>query len=130
MRILKPIGEEIEFDEKARHLLFNVNVIDEIQDHFDMHIIDALNLMFSADKNEYDTIAYILTVLLNEDVRLHNKNFPTEQWENITEEFIKEEVLTNGTGKIISILIVKAFNGDLPKSEEDDPNAKSGKAKK
>jgi hypothetical protein len=135
MRILKPVGIEIDIDGKDRHLLFNVNVIDELQEHFDLYIGDILNaLLDSQDKEKqkafYDSIAFILAVLLNEDVRIHNKNNPNDPWEKITEEYLKEEVLTNSTSATITLEILKSFNGTLPKSEEDDPNLKSGKTRK
>lgn len=136
MRILKPIGEELEFDGKVRHLLFNINVIDEIQEHYDMYIVDTINSIFDNtnkenQKKSYNTLAYILTVLLNEDVRLHNKKNPKDTWDKVTEEYLKEEVLTAETSARLSILMLNAFNGNLPKSEEDDdPNQKSERTKK
>jgi hypothetical protein len=135
MRILKPVGTEIDIDGKERHLLFNINVIDELQEHFDMYIGDILNSLLERQDKEkqkafYDTVVCILTVLLNEDVRLHNKHNPSDPWENITEEYLKEEVLTNSTSATITLEILKSFNGSLPKNEDDDPNLKSGKTKK
>jgi hypothetical protein len=135
MRILKPVGIEIDIDGKDRHLLFNVNVIDELQEHFDMYIGDILNaLLDNQDKEKqkafYDSIVYILAVLLNEDVRMHNKNNPSDPWEKITDEYLKEEILTNSTSAAIALEILKSFNGSLPKNEDDDPNLKSGKTKK
>lgn len=135
MRILKPVGEEIEFDSKVRHLLFNVNVIDDVQEHFDMYIVDVLNSIFEVEdkdvqRKSYDTLSYVLSSLLNEDVRIHNKNNPSDQWEEITEDFIKEEVLTNGNSPVFASLVLKSFNESLPKHEEDDPNQKSGQKKK
>lgn len=135
MRILKPVGEEIDFDGKVRHLLFNVNVIDEIQEHFDMYIVDVLNSMFKVDdkaaqRSAFDTLSYVLTVLLNEDARIHNKNNPADQWDEITEEFIKGELLTNSTTVTIGLLVLESFNGSISKKGEDDPNQKSGQTKK
>jgi hypothetical protein len=135
VRILKPVGEEIEFDSKVRHLLFNVNVIDDVQEHFDMYIVDVLNYIFEVEdkdvqRKSYDTLSYVLSSLLNEDVRIHNKNNPSDQWEEITEDFIKEEVLTNGNSPVFASLVLKSFNESLPKHEEDDPNQKSGQKKK
>lgn len=131
-----PVGEEIDFDGKTRHLLFNVNVIDDIQEHFDMYIVDVLNSLFKIDdtaaqRGAFDTLSYVLTVLLNEDIRMHNKKYSSDQWDEITEEYIKEELLTNSTSAILASLVLKSFNGTLPpKNEEDDPNQKSGQKKK
>jgi len=132
MRILMPIGEEIEFDDKKRHLLFNINVIDEIQEHFDMYIVDAINSVFSETdkKGGYNRLSYILLVLLNEDVRMHNRKSPNDQWCLITEDFINSELLTNDTAKVFTGLILKSFNGSLPKVDKQTPNVKSGQVKK
>ena len=134
MRTLMPIGEEIDFDGRTRKLLFNVNVIDEIQEHYDAPIVDVINSIFSKEdkeirKKSYDTISYIFNVLLNEDARLHNKKFPKDEWEDLTEEFLKEEVITNSTSLQITLAILASFNGSIPQ-EEEDPNVKSEQTRK
>lgn len=135
MRILKPQGIEIEFDDKKRHLLFNVNVIDEVQEKYDDYIVNILNSLFDKEnnynsRNAYNKLSFILLTLLNEDVRLHNKNNPDDKWEPITEDFINSELLTNDTSASLSILVLQSFNGTLPKSEDEDPNQASGTTKK
>jgi hypothetical protein len=136
MRILKPLGEEIIFDDKVRHLLFNINVIDEIQEYYDMYIVDVINMIFESKdrdvmKKSYDVLTYVLKTLLNEDVRLHNKKNPDDQWEALTEDFIKDEILTNETSMQIGLLVLNAFSGSLPKSKGDNnPNQMSGQTKK
>lgn len=52
MKILKPVGQELEFDGKVRHLLFNVNVIDEIQEKYDTDVVDVLNTIFETQDKE------------------------------------------------------------------------------
>ena len=42
--------------------------------------------------NSTNAIAYVFTVSINEDVRLHNKNNPNDLWEEIT-RIRKEELL-------------------------------------
>lgn len=134
MKILKPQGEEFIFDNKKRRLLFNINTINEIQEHFDMYIVDVLNALVNpenADRDWYNKLAYILTVLLNEDIRLHNEDCPNDKWEEISIEFVKSRVITNKNSGLIAISIIKAFSADIPESEEeDDPNLMSGQTTK
>ena len=134
MRILRPVYEEVDFDGKTRRLPFNVLVIDEIQEHFDMGIADVLNSFFNKDSEVElrNAIAYVFTVSINEDTRLHNKKYPNDLWEEITEEYVKEELLTNSAITIeIGALLIESFNGTMPKSEEEnDPNQKTGQVEK
>ena len=132
MRILKPEGIEIEFDDKKRHLLFNLNVIDAVQEKYDGYIIDILDSISNNtdNRNAYGKISYILYALLNEDTEIHNSKFPDDKWDQITEEYINRTLLTNETMAIYIPLIFASFNGSLPKNEDDDdPNRKSGKTK-
>ena len=135
MRILMPVGEEIQFDDKLRHLLFNTNVIDEIQECYDDGIVDILNSMLGSKekegkKNQYDKLSYILLVLLNEDVRLHNKNKENDKWEVLTEEFVRSELVTNTTSLELTMLVLTAFSGSVPKSKDSPPNVESDNIKK
>jgi signal recognition particle GTPase len=83
-------------------------------------------------KNAYDKIAYMLAVLLKEDTRLHNKKNPDDKLEEITEETIREEILTHDNSIKVAALILKALRGTMPKKEDedDDPNLKSEQMKK
>ena len=134
MRILKPVGEVLQFDDKERHLLFNVNVIDQLQEDYDTDIVDIINTIFELKdkekkKKSYGMLAHVLMVLLNEDVRLHNKYNPDDQWEELSEEYIRTEVLSNTTSKNIAILILLSFNGSMPKSDDTSPNEMSEQVK-
>jgi hypothetical protein len=135
MRILKPVGEVLEFDGKERHLLFNVNVIDQLQEDYDNDIVSIINEIFELEDKEkkkkaYAMLAHMLTVVLNEDVRLHNKYNPDDRWEDLSEEYIRTEILSNSTSKLISALMLLSFNGTMPKSDDTSPNEMSEQTKK
>lgn len=129
MRILMPQGEPINFDGIDRKLLFNINVIDELQEHYDMNIADVFKLILTTDPEKvgksYDNLCYILSVLVNEDTRIYNKT-ASEKREIITESEIKEYI-THGTANVLTYYVLKAFNKGMPKKgeEDDDPNVKS-----
>lgn len=135
MRILKPVGEELELDGRKYNLIFNVNVIDQLQETYDMAIVDILNSMFPKNgdekevkMNSYKKVAYIAQVLINENIKLHNKE-NEEKWEPITCEYIAE-MLDNITTIKLALLMLKSFNGTNSKSETNEKNVKSEQTKK
>ena len=134
MRILRPKGEKLTIDDRTYHLLFNINTIDEIQEHFDKPIDEVLNDTLDIKNTEnkkqsYNKIAYMLATLINQDVERHNKK-SEDKWEPVSEEWLKEEILTNETAIQAMALILKAFNGSVDTGDEKDPNQKSVQVKK
>ena len=134
MRILRPKGEKLTIDDRTYHLLFNINTIDEIQEHFDKPIDEVLNDTLDLKNTEnkkqsYNKIAYMLATLINQDVERHNKK-SEDKWEPVSEEWLKEEILTNETAIQAMALILKAFNGSVDTGDEKNPNQKSVQVKK
>jgi len=126
MRILRPKGEKLTIDDRTYHLLFNINTIDEIQEHFDKPIDEVLNDTLDIKNTEnkkqsYNKIAYMLVTLINQDVERHNKK-SEDKWEPVSEEWLKEEILTNETAIQAMALILKAFNGSVDTGDEKNPN--------
>ena len=126
MRILRPKGEKLTIDDRTYHLLFNINTIDEIQEHFDKPIDEVLNDTLDLKNTEnkkqsYNKIAYMLTTLINQDVERHNKK-SEDKWGPVSEEWLKEEILTNETAIQAMALILKAFNGSVDTGDEKNPN--------
>ena len=134
MRILRPKGEKLTIDDRTYHLLFNINTIDEIQEYFDKPIDEVLNDTLDIKNTEnkkqsYNKIAYMLATLINQDVERHNKK-SEDKWEPVSEEWLKEEILTNETAIQAMALILKAFNGSVDTGDEKNPNQKSVQVKK
>lgn len=126
MRILRPKGEKLTIDDRTYHLLFNINTIDEIQEYFDKPIDEVLNDTLDLKNTEnkkqsYNKIAYMLATLINQDVERHNKK-SEDKWEPVSEEWLKEEILTNETAIQAMALILKAFNGSVDTGDEKNPN--------
>lgn len=126
MRILRPKGEKLTIDDRTYHLLFNINTIYEIQEYFDKPIDEVLNDTLDLNNTEnkkqsYNKIAYMLATLINQDVERHNKK-SEDKWEPVSEEWLKEEILTNETAIQAMSLILKAFNGSVETGDEKDPN--------
>lgn len=130
MRILKPQGIEINIDELPRHILFDLNVIDEIQEHYDEPIHDIITKIFGETKDErkqsYKLLRYVLTALINEDVALHNE-LSGEQWETVSELYIGS-IINSGNIGMVSDILYRAYTAQFPKASEDEqsPNVRSG----
>lgn len=132
MRVLMPQGEPINFDGIERKFLFNINVIDEIQEHYDMNFIDVIKMIFTTDeklvRESYDHLCYVVSVLANEDTRIFNKT-SKEKRQPITEDYIKE-ILTHATANLLGLVVLKAFNSSVKQNDEknedeSDPNPTS-----
>jgi hypothetical protein len=131
MRTLKPIGCLIDFDGKERHFLFTINVIDQIQDHYDMHIDEVMNMLLGKEPEErrksYSNLKYIVTTLVNEDVEIHNEE-SEEKWKPVTENYIGRHISMDNIG-IVTLTVIQAYTASLPakesEDEEEDPNQRS-----
>lgn len=126
MRILKPKGEEITIEDRTYCLLFNINAIDEIQEHFDKPIDVVLNEVIDVrdsenKKQSYNKLTYILAVLINQDVERHNRKHE-DKWEKLSEDWLKEEIITSVTSIKILAVILRAFNGSVETGDNEDPN--------
>lgn len=135
MRILKPEGIPFTFDDKDRRLLFTIDAIDAIQEKYNEYIVDIINSLIDienkdAQRRAYNRTAYILYVLWNQDVEIHNEEHPEDKWQYISEEYIRKRILNNTNVGMAILAIINAFNEGMPKSEDDDdPNLKSGQQK-
>jgi hypothetical protein len=118
VRELAPIGVPINIDGKERHLLFTVNVIDDIQEHYNLPIAEAVIKTMSKDKESFSHLRYILMVLINEDVEIHNDE-SDEKWKPVTEKYVGRKITIDNAG-IVAAAMFTAFTRSLPKSDEDD----------
>lgn len=136
MSDLNPKGIKINFDNKERHLLYTLNVIDQIQNHYDMAINEVMNLLYGTEpdsrKKSYSMLRYIITVLVNEDVTIHNESSPDDKWESVSENYIGRHVTLHNVGEV-SLAVIKAYTSTIPDTDEDeegdnedDPNQMNG----
>ena len=104
------------------------------QEYFDKPIDEVLNDTLDIKnaenkKQSYNKIAYMLATLINQDVERHNKK-SEDKWEPVSEEWLKEEILTNETAIQAMALMLKASNGSVDTGDEKNPNQKSVQVKK
>nr|DAV83583.1 MAG TPA: tail tube protein [Caudoviricetes sp.] len=127
MSDLRPKGVTITIDGTERNLLFTLNVIDEIQDHYDMAMTEVWDKL--TDKREAEkTIRYLLCTLLNDEAEREKRN--GRELKNYTEKEVGWIISVDDVDEILSALL-KAYGVSLPEPDEDEhPNQKSGQMKK
>ena len=126
MSDLRPKGVTITIDGTERNLLFTLNVIDEIQDHYDMAMTEVWDKL--TDKREAEkTIRYLLCTLLNDEAEREKRN--GRELKNYTEKEVGWIISVDDVDEILSALL-KAYGVSLPEPDEDGhPNQKSGQMK-
>ena len=128
MESLNPKGAKIKFKSKDYYLIFDVNVIDKIQNHFDISINSLSTLLDYNDLDFYNNVAQILYFLLNEAIEINND----ENKDNIEDLYQLDQVRRYINNlNIFEILssIISAYRLSFIKSEEINPNQKSLKVK-
>ena len=123
MSDLKPTGTKIKLGKNEYGLRFDVNAINDIQDHFDIAIANLGNL-FKNEREVFRNITYLLTVLINEDIDCKNDDCEIKA-SHLEERYVSRYVDPNNLEEMISC-IYKAFKNSNPKAEDDEsPNMKS-----
>jgi len=117
---LLPVGIELNVDGKPRHLLFSIKAIYEIEEFYNEPVINVLRGMLGADGKSYNYLWHTLTILLNNDVELHNIEHPDDKWEKLSDEYVGLKILTLSNIGAVAAKVIEAFNAGMPKRQEDD----------
>ncbi len=127
MSDLRPRGTPVVIDGEERHLLFTLNAIDEIQDHFDAPMSDVWDKL--TDKRESEkTIRYLICALLNDEAAREQRN--GKELKSYTEEEVGWAITVGNVNEIMMALL-DTYGLSLPEPDEDDsPKAESGRTKK
>ncbi len=128
MSDLRPRGVPVMVEGVERHFLFTLNVIDEIQDHYDMSLSDVVDKL--TDKKEsLKVMRYLIAALLNDEVARKG----TEEKQNL-KLYSEEEVgwIVDATNmEKMTVALLKAYGLSIPEPDEDvSPNPVSGQMKK
>ena len=125
MSDLRPKGTMITLGDKEYGMLFNLNAIDDIQDHFDISI-SALGDLMKDERKAFKALKYIVALLINEWIG-DNGNAV----EPVTEQFVGRKISVANMGEL-KTSVFAAFTAGTPKgdddegeSEEESPNAAS-----
>lgn len=127
MSDLRPKGTPVMINGEERNLLFTLNVIDEIQDHYDAPMTEVWDRL--TDKRKSDkTIRYLVCTLLNDEVAREKRN--GKDLKSYTEEEVGWAITVKNVNEIMMALL-SAYGMSLPEPDEDaDPKAESGQMKK
>ena len=118
MSDLKPTGAKIKLGDKEYPLLFDINAIDDIQDHFDIPIAQISDLL-KDERKAYKTLKYLLTVLINEGLD------DAENGEkHVTENFVGRKITPANMGELKDGILA-SFVDSTPKITDDSPNLTS-----
>ncbi len=125
MRILKPEAVKINFDGVDREFLFTLNVIDELQETFDMPIDEIMRGVFSTSpdgiKKSHKLLRGVVTALCNDDAERRGLD-------KVTVEYIGGVISLANLGQIAAIAL-RAFTGSLPPATDESAEAgESGNA--
>jgi len=126
MSDLKPTGVKIKLGNQEYGMRFTLNVIDDIQEHFDIPI-SQLGELFTDEKKQIKNLRFLLMKLINEDIDCvmdeTGKKIP-----HVDERYVGRHIDTNNMHELMN-LIFRVFSEGIPKAEEDDeiPNAESGR---
>lgn len=125
MSDLRPKGSKIKLGEKEYGMLFSLNAIDDIQDHFNISISE-LGDLFQDEKKQIKNLRYIITVLLNEYIDFQNDENGGNA-ELLDERYVGRHVNGSNIGDLIAAIYGSFSDGAIETDEADetDPNLKS-----
>lgn len=127
MSDLKPIGEPITLDGVERHLLFTLNVVDTIQDHFECSLEEVINKL--TDKKESSkALKYVLMELLNDEADRQKHAGDDQGLKKYTEQEIGW-LITQENILQVMVTVLRAYGLSIPEEDEfESPNAMSGQS--
>ena len=123
MSDMNPKGELLVFGGETRYLLLSINAIAEIQDHYDMTLVEVVGML--TDKREAaKVLRTVVTILLNDEAdRKKREGYELKHYTEqevgwlITQENVSEVLLT----------VLRAYGLSLPEPDEfESPNVTSG----
>lgn len=125
MSDLRPTGVPIEIDGVERRFLFTLNVIDEIQEHYEKPLDEIVDMLLDK-RYAGECMRYLVTALINDEVERELYKNKQCQLKRVTEQEVGW-MLSNDNIQEVTLAVLQAYGVSLPEAEEDDfPNAMSG----
>lgn len=124
MSDLRPKGVPVMIDGVERHLLFTLNVIDNIQEHFDMTLEEVIDLLTDKRKSN-QTLKTILMMLLEDEVERKEYTGGAGELKKYSQKEIGWLVTVDNVTEIL-LAVLKAYGLSLPEPGDDFPNLESG----
>lgn len=121
MSDLRPAGEPVMLGGEKRHFLFTLNVVDELQEHFDCSLEEVIDRL--TDKREAaKTLRYVAMTLLNDEADRTADASMKRYTEKEAGWLVSQENLTE-----VTVAVLKAYGLSLPEPDEfASPNVMSG----
>lgn len=130
MQSLKEQGRKFTFAGKEYELMFTVNVIDEIQNQFDIDINNLKDLFETGSRNFYSNTAKVLTILLNESIEIKNET-AEEKEELLKETYVRRHIsnanVFDAFGAIVDAYSLSYMQKEEDSEDEELPNQTSGR---
>jgi len=115
MSDLRPNSTKITLGGTEYGLNFSIKAIDEIQDHYDMPILNIGKIM-SDERKQFKNTAHILSILINEDIDCLNEDGGKRH--HVDENFTGRHIIPK-TYRAAVEKIYEAFNASAPDGERD-----------
>lgn len=125
MSDIKINSTSIELGGKTYDLVFTTNIIDDIQEHFDIPITNIAEL-FKDEKKQFKVLRYLITALINESIDIHNDS-SDKKLNKIDERYAGRYITIKNLDNYIEA-IKNCLYESMPTNDEDDddPNSTSG----
>lgn len=119
MSDMKPKSIPVTIDGQEFALRFTINVIDDLQEHFDCPLT-LLKDKFLEENTRFKTVRYIVTALINEDIDCQNDELaPQDRKAHIDERWLGRHV-TFDEMKTMTMAIWMTLQAGLPERGEND----------
>ena len=118
MRDLLPTGAPVDIGGKTRRFIFNLNVVDELQEHYDEPLSTVMAKLFSDDQDRNEYLKTVVTVLINEDVAIHNDE-SSDKWDFVDTKSVGRMITIKNRWPIMQA-IMQAYTEGLPEVEKDE----------
>ena len=133
MSDLKPKGKAVNLGGQTYGMLFTLNAIDDIQEHFNIDIYDMSNLFkdkvendqIIVNRNKMRNLCWLLALLINENLDCE-KDMGKPERAHVDARFVGRHI-TAGNWTSMANKILDAFREAAPVNDEDDtdPNSAS-----
>ncbi len=123
MSDLKPRGIPVELDGVERHLLFTLNIIDEIQDRYEKNIHEVI-CSLGEERDENHVLRELVTILLNDEAKRSERLYGEKKFEKVTEKDVGEMIGLDNYWEVTA-KVMQAYGISIPEADEDDPNGES-----
>lgn len=125
MSDLNPKGASIVLGGVERKLLFTLNVMDEIQSHYDKTVFEALKLLIDP-MQQTKVVKFLLMTLLNDEAEREKARNKDTDLKVLSEKEVGWLVSYDNLAEVVSAML-KAYGMSMPEPDESekDPNAVS-----